>query len=103
MTSGDLEFVQLAISWVVSIAGSALVVTWDERRLSGFKRERPWPAASRNAAIYAFSPFCVYVHFLRTRRGARGSDIGLAWLAAILLADSGLQAAASAAIDWLGL
>jgi len=103
MTPGDIEFVQLVVSWIVGVGGAVLVIVRDERRLTAGQRERAWPVASRNAAIYAFSPFCVFIHFVRTRRDARGAAIGLAWLAAIVVVDNGLQFAAGALIDWLAL
>ena len=103
MSPGDLEFVQLVVSWVVSVAGAAVVIVRDERRLAGPALERAWPASSRDAAIYAFSPFSVLVHFLRTRRSARGAALGLGWLGAILLVDNALQWVAAAAIRGCGL
>ena len=103
MTGGNVEFVQLVISWTVGVSASAFVIVRDERRLTPAALERAWPPASRNAAIYAFAPFCVFIHFVRTRRNLRGAAIGLSWLAAIIVADNGLQALAAAAIDRLGL
>jgi hypothetical protein len=103
VTGGNLEFVQLVISWTVGVSASAFVIVRDERRSIGPALERAWPPASRNAAIYAFAPFCVFIHFVRTRRDLRGAAIGLGWLAAIVLTDNGLQALAAAAIDRLGL
>jgi hypothetical protein len=103
MTSGDLELVELVISFTVGVVGSAVVIVLDERRLSGAELERAWPTTSRNVAIYAFSPICVFLHFVRTRRDLRGSDFGLLWLAAIVLLDNGLQLLARHAIEWLGV
>ena len=78
MGDGVLE---LGVSWVVTTALEFLVVVFDERRLRGERLERAWPSQSRDAAIVAFGPLALLVHFARTRghvRSVRGVA-GLAW------------------------
>jgi hypothetical protein len=85
-----------------------LVITGDERRLRPDALARAWPPQSRDAAIFGLwnlgvHPFCVLIHFARTRRTFLGTGLGLAWLVAILVVDEGAQRLVAAAIDWLGL
>jgi hypothetical protein len=72
---GPEEVVELVVSWAVTTALLFLVVIVDERRMTEQRRERAWPASSRDAAIVAFGLFALPVHFARTRgdfRSARG-------------------------------
>jgi hypothetical protein len=88
MSPGDLEFVQLLLSWAVTGPMVVAVVRLDERRLRGACLARAWPPVSRDAAIFTiwmlgFHPLCLLafylVHFGRTRWSARGLTLGLAW------------------------
>jgi len=103
VTPGDLELAQLVVSWGVNLSAAAAVILRDERRLAGDALARAWPPASRMAAIFVFSPLCVVVHFARTRRLGPGLAVGVAWVAAIVAADQGLQRLTAAAVDRLGL
>jgi hypothetical protein len=103
VTEGDIEGVQVIVSWLISIPAAALVIVLDERRLKGEALERCWPPASRDAAIFGLHPFCVLVHFARTRRSVWGTLLGLAWLGLVLAIVLGAQIAVAAVIEWLGL
>jgi hypothetical protein len=108
MTDGNLELVQVIVSWVVTLPAVVLVITADERRLKGEALARAWPPQSRDAAIFGLwnmgvHPLCVLIHFARTRRTLLGTGLGLVWLVAIMLADAGVQTGVAAAIERLGL
>jgi hypothetical protein len=61
------------------------------------QRARAWPTASRRIAVVYFSPLCVPLHFLRTRRSLRGALEAVAWTAALVA----LLAAVDAGLDVL--
>jgi hypothetical protein len=108
MTGGDLELVQVIVSWCVTLPAVILVIRADERRLAADALERAWPPQSRDAAIFGLwnlgvHPLCVLIHFARTRRSVLGTGLGLAWVVAILLVDAGAQTGVATAIGWLGL
>jgi hypothetical protein len=103
VTPGNLEFVDYVVSLAVGIGGSAAIVLRDERRLTPEQLARAWPPTSRNVALYAFSPFCVAVHFVRTRRSWIGFFWGVLWVAVIVGADNALEVVAEHAADWLGV
>jgi hypothetical protein len=108
MTEGNLEFVQVLVSMVVTLPAVVLVIIADERRLGEEALARAWPPVSRDAAIFSLfnlgvHPLCVLIHFARTRRTVVGTLLGLAWLAGILLVDAGAQTGVVAAIKLLRL
>jgi len=82
---------------VVSIALTAWLLRRDEKRLSELELSRAWNTPSFWIAVVYFSPLCLLIHGLRTRRSLMGLLIGLdfAWvvLLAQLLADELIQAA----------
>jgi hypothetical protein len=108
VTPGNLEFVQVLVSWAVTLPAVPLIIVLDERRLRGVELERAWPPASRDAAIFALwnlglHPLCVPMHFLRTRRSIAGLVLAVAWLAVIVVADWGARWSVDHAIEALGL
>jgi hypothetical protein len=108
MTDGNLELVQVIVSWVVTLPAVVLVIRTDERRLEADALARAWPPQSRDAAIFGLwnlgvHPLCVLIHFARTRRSVLGTGLGLVWVVAILLADAGVQTGVALAIERLGL
>ena len=108
MTPGNEELVRVVASLTVTLPAVAAIIVNDERRLTGTQLERAWPPQSRDCAIFALlnvgvPQLSVLVHFMRTRRTILGAAIGLAWVAAIVLCDIGVQFAAVATVDWLGL
>ncbi|MGA7124172.1 MAG: hypothetical protein WBY94_28980 [Polyangiaceae bacterium] len=107
MKSGDLELVQVVASWAATLPAVTAIIVADEHRLRGERLARAWPPSSRDAAIFGLwnlgvHPLCVFVHFVRTRRGFAGVDIGLFWLAAVAALDVCVQLGAVAAVDWMG-
>jgi hypothetical protein len=108
MTDGNLELVQVIVSWLVTLPAVVIVIRADERRLDAGALERAWPPQSRDAAIFGLwnlgvHPLCVLIHFARTRRTLVGTCLGLVWVVAILLADEGVQNGVALAIERLGL
>jgi hypothetical protein len=108
VTPGNLELVQIVISWAVTLPAVAAIIVHDERRLSGERRARAWPGSSRDAAIFALwnlgvPHLCVLIHFIRTRRTLGGAAWGLLGLAAVVGLDVCAQLAAAQAVSWLGL
>ncbi len=108
MTPGNLELVQIVVSWAVTLPAVAIVISHDERRLKADLLERAWPSQSRDAAIFGLwnlgvHPLCVLIHFARTRRSFLGALVGLGWLVLILVADAAVERAAAVVIEWLAL
>jgi hypothetical protein len=106
--AGDLELVQVVASWALTLPAVTAIIVVDERRLRGERLARTWPPQSRDAAIFGLwnlgvHPLCVFIHFVRTRRGFAGIDLGLFWLATVAAVDVCGQLAVAAAVDWLGL
>jgi hypothetical protein len=106
VTPGNLELLQIVVSWAVTLPAVAAIIVHDERRLVGERRDRAWPAVSRDAAIFALwnlgvPHLCVLVHFGRTRRGLAGFAIGLAALAAVVALDVGAQLGTAQVVEWL--
>lgn len=60
------------------------VVRSDLRRLGQIELDRSWNDASFWAAIVAFGPLCIPVHFVKARRSFVGLLLGLGWLVAVL-------------------
>ena len=78
--------------------GATFYVIWrDERRLPPAQAVFAWPAASRLSAVVAFSPFCLPIHFWRTRRSFFGVLVGLFYVAVVLA----LNFLSSMGIGWL--
>lgn len=64
----DAEFVDYLLAWLVAMPATYAILRLDEAHLSEDRLEHAWPPTSRNAAIVAFGPICLLVHFVRTRR-----------------------------------
>jgi hypothetical protein len=62
-----------------SIALPWIVLRWDLRQLSPERLARSWPDTTLLASVVAFGPWCVFVHFARTRRSVLGLLQGLGW------------------------
>jgi hypothetical protein len=107
VTEGNLELLQVIVSWVVTVPAVATILVVDEHRLRGEELARAWPSPSRDAAIFGVwlgvPPLCVVVHFVRTRRTVGAFLHGLGWFFTVIAADLGAQVAAAALVDWLGL
>jgi hypothetical protein len=107
VTPGNLELLQIVVSWAVTLPAVAGIIVRDERRLRGERFARSWPPPSRDAAIFGLwlmgvHPLCVLVHFIRTRRSLAGLGMGLLGLGAVLVFDACAQWGAAEAVDWLG-
>jgi len=55
------------------------IVRRDMRRLPPEKLARCWNAASFGAAVLAFGPLCILVHFIKGHGWVRGPLLGLGW------------------------
>ncbi len=85
---------------LVAVAGlaSCIALFFDLRAYSPLHLERSWPPVSRNAALVAFAPFSVAVHFWKSRRYSFvGLLVGLAWLVLSLLPLTLVEVACEAA------
>jgi hypothetical protein len=108
LTDGNLELVQIVVSWMVTVPAVAGIIVYDERRLRGAALGRAWPPVSRDAAIFSLwnmgvHPLCVLIHFVRTRRNVRGALLGVGWCVAVLALGIGAQIGATALVEWAGL
>ena len=80
----DAEFVDYLLAWLVAMPATYAILRVDEAHLSEKQLEHAWPATSRNAAVVAFGPLCLLVHFVRTRRSfALGLMFGIAAFVAV--------------------
>ncbi len=79
------EVLLFCLSFALGIAVPATIVRRDLARLDGERLNRAWPDASLWAAVVAFGPLSVPVHFLRTRRSLPGVGLALVWLVGALL------------------
>lgn len=62
---------ELVLSWLVTTALTFVIIILDERWMGEKLLARAWPPSSRDAAIIAFGPIALLVHFMRTRGGFR--------------------------------
>ena len=79
------EVLLFTLSLILGIAVPRAIVQRDVRGLSGELLARSWPDASAWAAVVAFGPLCVPVHFIRTRRNLLGVALGIGWLACAIV------------------
>ena len=91
----DAEFIVYVLSMIVTFGATYGILRFDESRLSEAQLERAWPPSSRNAAVLAFSPICLIVHFARTRLSLIGALLGFASAGFIV----GLNVMLSLAVD----
>jgi hypothetical protein len=76
----------MVLEFVAAIAVSVVVVTRDVKRLEPRLLARAWPTTSIWAAVALLGPFCIPLHFVRTRRSLVGLGLGVAWFAGAILA-----------------
>jgi len=79
----------MVLEFVAAIAVSVLIVTHDVKRLPPELLARAWPTTSMWSAVALLGPFCIPIHFVRTRRSLWGVGLGVVWLAGAVL---GLEA-----------
>jgi hypothetical protein len=84
------DVVSLIVQFTATIVVSAWVVRRDLKRLAPDLLSRAWPESSFWSAIVCFSPICVPVHFVRTRRSMLGVALGIAWFFATVVTVNGL-------------
>ena len=90
------ETLIVALSLLLNALLPYLIVRRDLARLSEERLARAWPPASFLAAVYAFGPLSLPVHFTKTRRSLLGFALGVFWLALSLLAEAAVTAALGA-------
>ena len=90
------EVLTILATWVITIGALALILRWDERRLSDERLERAWPPATRLSAIgYSLlmgplpGVLVLPIHFTRTRRSIGGFLVGLLLALAVFALDIG--------------
>jgi hypothetical protein len=108
VTPGNLELLQIVVSWTVTLPAVAAIIVHDERRLRGELRARAWPPQSRDAAIFALwnvgvPHLSVAIHFIKTRRSLHGVGMALLGLTVVVALDAGAQLGAAQVVEWLGL
>lgn len=69
-----------------------LIVRFDLARLSEERLARAWPDASFLAAVYAFGPLSLPVHFSKTRRSVLGFLLGVFWLVVTVALEGAVSA-----------
>ena len=83
----------VALSLLLNALLPYLIVRYDLARLSEERLARAWPDASFLAAVYAFGPLSLPVHFTKTRRSVLGFLLGVFWLVVAVALESAVSAA----------
>ena len=93
------EVAELLGGWALTTGATFSLLRWDESRLGRARLARAWPPSSKLSAAVLFGPWCLPVHFYRTRFALRGWTLAAAWLATVAV-----LVAALAALDarWAG-
>jgi hypothetical protein len=78
---------------LVTQLGVTLLLSWwvlrrDLTRLGPKELARTWNPASFWAALVAFAPLCIPVHFVKSRRSWSGLGLGILWMLGVVLAAS---------------
>ena len=94
------EALLVALSLVLNAGLPYWIVKRDLARCSELQRSRAWPEASFLAAVLAFGPLSLPVHFAKTRRSVPGLGLGFGLCALTLVVES---LAVSALASVLGL
>ena len=92
----------LCVQLAATIGLSAWVVRRDVSRLGPELLSRAWPEPSLWSAVVCFSPLCVLIHFLRTRRSLLGVFLALGWFVATVLTVNGIAWAVDRALGGSG-
>ena len=79
----------LIFQFAATITVSAWIVRRDVRHLDAELLARAWPEPSLWSAVVCFSPLCIPIHFIRTRRSFLGVTLGVAWFAGAVVAVDG--------------
>ena len=84
------ELLGLLVQLGAGIVLPAWIVRSDEKRLTEGLLDRAWPKATFWCSVVTFGLFCLPIHFVRTRRSAKGLGLGLAWALCAALLQVGL-------------
>lgn len=79
------EVLHLSLQMALGIAFPILIIRRDIARLTEPLAARCWNDASLWAAVVAFGPIALVVHFARSRRSIGGLLLGLGWAVAMLV------------------
>jgi hypothetical protein len=79
-----LDVIHLCLQLTLSLLGPACIIRRDLTHLAPDRLARAWNDASLWAAVAAFGPLSLLVHFARTRRTVRGGLVGLCWAFVVL-------------------
>ena len=93
----DVALVTLQL--VLNIGLVAWVVRRDQRGLRPEQLARTWNDASFWAAVVAFGPLCLPVHFAKARRSFGGFALGLLWMGGTMFVIGAITLAAGATAD----
>ena len=80
-----MSVIDLVLQIALQVTLTAWVVRRDMRRAPPERVLRAWNDASFWSAVVVFGPFCIPVHFVRTRRSFVGLVIGVLWMLAVLV------------------
>jgi hypothetical protein len=92
------EVLVLCVEFIATIVVCAWIVRRDVRHLEPDLLSRAWPEPSLWSAVVCFSPICVPIHFLRTRRSLLGLGLGVLWFFGALVVVNGLAWLVDAAL-----
>jgi hypothetical protein len=81
-----VEAIGILLQLAIGIAFPWWVIRRDITRLDPVREARAWNEASLQAAVVAFGPIALVVHFARTRRSVAGLAQGLGFAAVALVA-----------------
>lgn len=81
-----LDAIHLCLQLTLGLLAPASIIRRDLTHLTPDRLARAWNDASLWAAVAAFGPLSLLVHFARTRRTARGWFLGLCWALLVLAA-----------------
>lgn len=86
------EVAELLGEWALSTGATFSLLRWDESRLGRARLARAWPPSSKLSAAVLFGPWCLPIHFYRTRLALRGWTLAAAWLATVAVVVAALAA-----------
>ncbi len=92
------DMLVLLVQLAATIGVSAWIVRRDVKRLEPRLLVRAWPETSLWAAVVCFSPLCVPIHFVRTRRSLAGIALGIGWFALAVVSVNAVAWAVDAAL-----